>query len=382
MSQKTPDMDDIILKIHAASLEPQGWQAVMKSLMDLCQAENALMLTVGASQVPTIKSWEPSLNFNPAALRDYALHWGSQDLLYLGARQKGRIRPGLVSTQNQLVGLREYSSSPYFNEFCKPHDLYSHLNVCLTDGMPQLGLGPSAMTLYRGGTTESFDEVEASMLRRLAPHLSIAARTTWHIESLAMAEPIYRRALDEIRVPLFALDMTGKLALVNSAGDGLIRAKRWVNAARNHLIASSGLMGPDTFRQALAKLRSGSGTTLLLTDGASRQQAVMTTVPLGGATSIQVANKRIAGFVWIVPCSPEVAPVKSLGQLFQLTPAEIRLLQQLVDGIRLSDAAVQLHISLNTIRTQLKAIFRKTGQRTQGQLLALANRMAMIRAND
>ena len=83
------DLDQTILQIHAAPLEPQGWLRVMRSLMDLCNAENALMLAVGATQLPTIKSWEPSLNFNPAALQDYASHWGSQDLLYLGARDKG-----------------------------------------------------------------------------------------------------------------------------------------------------------------------------------------------------------------------------------------------------------------------------------------------------
>jgi DNA-binding CsgD family transcriptional regulator len=382
MSQKKPNIDDVILRIHAAPLEPHGWQLVMRSLMDLCAAQNALMLTVGTTPVPTIKSWEPSLNFNPTALQDYATHWGSQDLLYLGARQKGRIRPGLVSTENQLVGAREYSASSYFNDFCKPHDLYSHLNVCLTDGMPQLGLGPSAITLYRGGVKASFGEAETSILQRLAPHLSLAARTTWHIESLAMTEPIYRRALDEIRVPLFAIDLSGKVVFLNTAGDGLIRGARWVTVARGNFIAPSGLIGPEAFRQALVKLRAGSGTTLLLTDGASGLQAILTTVPLRSASPIHVAGRRISGFVWIVPCTPAISPVTNLGKLFQLTPAELRLLQYLVDGIHLSDAAAQLHTSLSTVRTQLKAIFRKTGQRTQGQLLALATRMAVIRSND
>jgi DNA-binding CsgD family transcriptional regulator len=380
MSQKATNIDDVILRIHAAPLEPNGWQSVIQDLLNLCEAEKALMLTVGIS--PATKPWERTINFDIETLQEYASHWASHDLLYLGAVRSGRVRPGLVSTEQELIDRREYFSSSYFNEFLKPNDIEPQLNVCLTNSMPQYGLGPSAITLYRGVGKESFDEEQASMLRRLAPHLSVAARTTWHIEALGMSEPMYRRALDEIRLPLFALDMTGRLALVNSAGDGLIRAKRWVTVARNTLAAASGLIGSDTFRQALAKLRSGSGTTLLLTDGASRRQAVMTTVPLGSPSPIQVANKRIAGFVWIVPCSPEISPVKSLGLLFQLTPAEILLLQQLADGIHLSDAAGQLHISLNTVRTQLKAIFRKTGQRTQGQLLALANRMAIIRAND
>src|SRR5882672_10284448 len=108
------------------------------------------------------------------------------------------------------------------------------------------------------------------------------------------------------------------------------------------------------FRHALANLRAGSGTTLLLTDGASHQKAVMTTVPLGGSSPISVAHKRIAGFVWIVPCSQDLSPVKNLGKLFQLSRAEVRLLQRLVDGASVTDAAEQLHVSLHTARTQLK----------------------------
>jgi DNA-binding CsgD family transcriptional regulator len=382
MSQKPPDIDEVILKIHAAPLESNGWREVMRSLMDLCQAENALMLTVGATQSPSIKAWEPSLNFNPDALRDYAVHWGSQDLLYIGARQKGRIRPGLVSTETQLVGAREYSSSAYFNEFCKPHNLYSHLNLCLSDGISELGLGPSAITLYRGQGKGSFADEETSALQRLAPHLSLAARTTWHIEALAMAEPMYRRALDEVRLPLFGIDGAGKLALVNAAGEDLVRTKRWVTTHGNSLTSANGLLHPQAFRQALASLKAGSGTTLLLTDGVSRQQAIMTTVPLGQTSPIKITNTRVVGFVWIVPCVAEANPVNNLGKLFQLSPAEVRLLQSLVDGYSIADAATRLNISLHTARTQLKVIFRKTGRRTQVQLIALATRMATIRSSD
>ncbi len=380
MSQKTLDIDDVILKIHAAPLEPQGWRTVMEDLLELCTAEKAVMLTVGLT--PASKPWELSVNFNAAALQEYAAHWASQDLLYLGAAKKGRIKPGLVSTEEQLIDRSEYISSAYFNDFLKSHDIEKQLNVCLTDPMPDLGLGPSAITLYRGIGKESFEDSRVSVLQRLAPHLSMAARTTWHIEALAMAEPMYRRALDEVRLPLFALNMTGKIALVNSAGEELIRAKRWIAVARNHLGASGGLRSPDAFRHALANLRAGLGTTLLLTDGACHDQAVMTTVPLGSSSPINVANKRIAGFVWIVPCAPETSPVNDLGRLFQLSPAEVRLLQRLVDGSSVADAAEQLHISLHTARTQLKVIFRKTGRRTQALLLALAHRMAMIRGND
>jgi DNA-binding CsgD family transcriptional regulator len=374
------ELEEVILKIHAAPLEPRGWYSVIQSLMGLCGAEKALMLTVGLTA--TARLWERSINFDPLTLQEYASHWATQDLLYLGAVKKDRVRPMVVSTDAQLIDRREYLASPYFNEFLKVNDIEPQLNVCLTNPIPELDVGPAAITLYRGVGKESFDDRETSMLGRLAPHLSLAARPTWRIESLEMVEPLSRRALDEIRVPLFAVDFAGKVLLINSAGEGVIRAKRWIAVVGNVLGPSRGLIGREALRQALSKLRLGTGSSLLLTDGSSREQAVMTTMPLSSSLGIQVSRKTVAGFVWIVPCSAEANSVKGLGRLFQLTPAETRLLQRMVDGMTLSDAAGSLQVSLNTARTQLKAIFRKTGRRTQGQLLALASRMDMIRAND
>jgi DNA-binding CsgD family transcriptional regulator len=377
MKMIAPSIDDLILRIHAAPLEPQEWRAIIQALHDLCKAEKATLIRVGPT--PGAKPRVIPINIDERALRDYVEYWGSQDLLYVGAVKRGRVVPKLVSTEQQLIDRGGYLSSAYFNEYLKPNGIHSHLNICLTTGMPQLGCGASSITLYRGIGKEAFTDEQRSSMQRLAPHLALAARTTWHIESLSMVEPLYRQTLDDIRVPVFALNVRGEIALANQAGDELVSSKRWITASRNTLVPASSLLRADDFRKALARLRLGVGSTLLLTDGATRQQAVMTTVPFATTSPLRILTGSIAGIVWIVRCSPPSSPVKGLGQLFELTAAEIRLLQYLVDGVRLRDTADQLHISVNTVRTQLKSIFRKTGQRTQGQLLALASRMAIIR---
>jgi hypothetical protein len=71
MSQKEPDLDDLILKIHAAPLEAQGWRSVIQDLLTLCEAEKALMLTVGLT--PAIKPWERTINFDLATLQNMPL---------------------------------------------------------------------------------------------------------------------------------------------------------------------------------------------------------------------------------------------------------------------------------------------------------------------
>ena len=60
-----------------------------------------------------------------------------------------------------------------------------------------------------------------------------------------------------------------------------------------------------------------------------------------------------------------------LEQLFDLSPAEARLAQLLADGLSMEEAALQLGVSRNTVRSQLQSVFAKTGTNRQGDLVRL-----------
>lgn len=62
----------------------------------------------------------------------------------------------------------------------------------------------------------------------------------------------------------------------------------------------------------------------------------------------------------------------TLRRLFGLSHAEACLLVELLEGKRLDECAASRGIKLGTARTQLKAIFMKTGTASQGQLIAIA----------
>jgi DNA-binding CsgD family transcriptional regulator len=59
--------------------------------------------------------------------------------------------------------------------------------------------------------------------------------------------------------------------------------------------------------------------------------------------------------------------------------AERRLVGRLIAGDDLREAALSLHVSLHTARTQLKSIFGKTGRRTQAALLTFVTRLSALR---
>ncbi len=66
-----------------------------------------------------------------------------------------------------------------------------------------------------------------------------------------------------------------------------------------------------------------------------------------------------------------------LQQLYRLSAAEVRLLERLLEGEQIKQAAYHLHISEHTARSELKSIFAKTGTHRQAQLMRLVMSLAM-----
>ncbi len=67
-----------------------------------------------------------------------------------------------------------------------------------------------------------------------------------------------------------------------------------------------------------------------------------------------------------------------LNMLFDLTPAEARLLQALAGGLRLQSYAESVGVQTSTVRTQLTSIFNKTGTKRQAELLSIVASLALF----
>jgi DNA-binding CsgD family transcriptional regulator len=121
----------------------------------------------------------------------------------------------------------------------------------------------------------------------------------------------------------------------------------------------------------------GAGGSLLVTRPSERRPLVLRITPLREPPS-PFERFRPAALVRII--DPDAAPGADTAHLWRtlygLTPAETRLLAVLlrcVDG--LPEAAADLGVAYSTARTQLSAIFEKTGTRSQSQLVRLATQL-------
>jgi len=90
------------------------------------------------------------------------------------------------------------------------------------------------------------------------------------------------------------------------------------------------------------------------------------------APTLSSRKSRIASALTDLP----VPAAQPLQEYFDLTLAEVRLAQSLARGLSLEEAARYLNIKMSTARTQLAAVFAKTGSQRQGKLIAILSRIA------
>lgn len=147
--------------------------------------------------------------------------------------------------------------------------------------------------------------------------------------------------------------------------DGVLRARR--PADQQPLMAHIRLKSGE--QQAHAGLDRHATLALLRDD-----QALPVTVmirPGPPFAPVSAPLRRTATIILRDPARRLRLAAADLMQLFQLTQAEARLACLLADGASLEECALQLGITRNTARSQLRMVFAKTGTNRQGDLVRL-----------
>jgi DNA-binding CsgD family transcriptional regulator len=86
-------------------------------------------------------------------------------------------------------------------------------------------------------------------------------------------------------------------------------------------------------------------------------------------------NSDAAIVLMVDPRRSTVAPVRVLRTLYGLTAKESQLAESLLNGATLEEYCKRRHVTLNTVRSQLKAVYRKTDTSRQAELIRLLSRL-------
>jgi DNA-binding CsgD family transcriptional regulator len=179
--------------------------------------------------------------------------------------------------------------------------------------------------------------------------------------------------------PAVLIDRNGAVVARNAAAEAIMGTD--LRVCRGTLLAADATNNRELrnlvlqlHTAAAARGKQPPARAFIRRDG--RAPLVIEALPVARLASEALASARAV--LVITDLDAQQSPSEeALRRAFGLTAAEARLASRLAGGGSLDEATHRLGIAKGTARSQLKAIFAKTGTSRQAQLVALLARLAI-----
>jgi DNA-binding CsgD family transcriptional regulator/PAS domain-containing protein len=258
--------------------------------------------------------------------------------------------------------------SPYYQEFHRDHRLGNISSVKLYES----GAAGAYLSLLTNLDAKLPTNSQQELLQRISVHLGNAGRLSERIQRLSLDLAKRDLLLDSYPNPLWLLDGNGHVLYANSA------ARQYMGQKDCPLYERFGRLYSQCedarlqrlMHQAAGKHGRRRAGWLRLRMAEALHEILLTPVP--AEASFNLFFQRPLVFMAMLGGQPRSA---LLSELFQLTPAERRLVEMLGQQLSPEACAERLEVSINTVRSQLRSVFRKTGTSRQAELVALITRI-------
>jgi DNA-binding CsgD family transcriptional regulator len=344
----------------AAALNPDLWRDAMSEFARVSGSVGATMLTLsgrGPSYITTENLEEMGAEYIKGGWYQRDSRFEALPLL---------LRSGMF-TEQDIIPDNRLPKTAYYADFLEKHGTGWGLGLRIDSG----GGDVWCLVAQRGTKQGAFQREEQALLRPLAEIISRAAVLARQLgfqrldQGLAITEQLGDAA--------FYIDRFGRVARMNARAEAMVTSGRI-------LMRDGRITFPDIHNERLLRhVDAAIWPDLRATDEAllpvaihqpGRHPLVFRALRIRGDAHAVFAP-AYALLVATDLGEQRVVDIRILRDVFKLTPAEAVLTHVLMQTLSLVKAADQLGVSYETARSQLKAVFAKTGTESQLALLRL-----------
>lgn len=350
-----------VAALAEAAMDPLRWPDAIAAVSDAVGAYGAAAFPFKGSLPHVLKS--QSLD---AIGETYVSEgWIHRDERY---RAVPFLNANLVTTDFDFIMPDEIARHPYYQELLAPHNLRWFAGVKMGRGDDEW-----CLSIQRTIAQGPFQPDELKKLALLSPHLDGVVALSRAL-GMARAEGALA-AFEATDTGVILLDRKGEMLLINPSAERLLGPDLTLRKRR---LTSFDKRATEALDRSLHDLLWRSDTLAV-------GQPV--TLPRREGRPILAYPMRLSGISAdaLAPCQVLVLlvdlgrrrsyPDAVLKHGFRLTAAEAKLAAAIGSGVDLDTACETLQIGKATARTQLKAIFAKTGTSRQPQLVALLSKL-------
>lgn len=285
-------------------------------------------------------------------------------------------RPYARTMMDQMTEA-ELRASRYHKECQAPIGIF---HILVADTIDDSGM-QSRLSLQRADGKPDFGLYEKTLLNLVLPHVQQSIARHRDTLQLRAERQLMVDTMDQLCVGLVLLDEDGGILECNGLARHLIERSADISVSNDRLrLRQSEHQG--LLDGVLARTRQLIAQPPVIEALSCRGEG---NTPLGALIK-SIDRSRLLRESNYIPHTPAVAVLLNdpslakapsdavLQILFGLSRAESSLAVLLAEGLSTEEAATRLGVSTNTVRTQIRSIFAKTGVHRQSRLAALFNR--------
>lgn len=360
--------EKILDSIYAAAGDQTRWKEMLLGL--------AQQMDATAATIIQLENWKGHLEVSIGAAEDakllYDTHYGALDSWTHASR--GKVFEGWVWAGEELVPAAELAKSEFYADFLRHFSMFHEAGTCLQ----KQGSFLAVLSVLRDRCQPAFDGEAAIFLGMVSPHLRRGLQLHRKMLDLQEKNDTLSAAFDAVLTGVVLLGSSGTVLAVNRAASEICANSKCLQLSPTAIRATESKADRALQRTiALAKdpRLGNSGGGVIRINRESGEPLVVVVSP------IRTGDWPVGTSVGVFITDPDFhqsSTPQILQAAFGLTPAETRLASVLAQGFSLAEASEQLHVSLNTVRTQLKNLFAKTNTSRQAQLAALLSKLPRV----
>ncbi|MER8980992.1 PAS domain-containing protein [Mesorhizobium sp. M0870] len=333
-------LSSIIGDIYDCVLNPEGWAGVM---IRITEAVDAAYTTVAlASTAGNHGRFAAQSPWDPVQMRVLQEDYDFDAIPGLKAAVVGDIDTPVATLSHMSEA--ELQQTPFFQNWAKPQGLREACITKFVHTPDRIGLMGCTTRADRGIISAE----EQRFLALLSPHLRRASLIGDLLDQARVTADLYRQALDHLAVPVVLTGANGAILHANGAAErmfslqGPIFSRNGLLQVQNSAVARALLDAIASAASAATSL--GSRGIGLPISAPGQPPAVAYILPLTEGTARPAFRPACAAVFVSTTTSSSPLPEAVLATLFDLTPAEARVLLRIGSGLSASKSALALGV--------------------------------------
>ena len=366
----------LVGEIYDCVLAPEKWHAAVDAIRAEFNFANAIVTTIA------LPAGEPVLGVVAGVSPSWLARIGdyNDDVVSLwgGPAQIAQFPLEEPIIQSQVFDANRWMLNRYYREWIQPQGIIDAAAI----GLERNSTRVANVAFGRHGSAGPIRDVEITGLRLLAPHLRRAVTIGQFVASKSVEASAFASALETYRAGVIMVDVSMRVLHTNKAADAMLAAGDLLRIRNNRLGLTDGVaersLQAAVFQsatdEALLGRRSGMGIAIRR----GGKACIVHVLPLIRRKLLPNVAPQAVVALFITEAGQPYIPLPSMAMetLYDLTPAELRVFESLVEGRSQAETAIRLGIAASTLKTHLLRVYEKTGAKRQADLVRLASSLA------